>query len=739
MPKGAPVLVPAWLVRSADVGWRLLATAGIAIVVGIVASTIPVSTTATLVSLVFAAAIAPTTLRLRDRGLPRMVAAGISFGAGAVLIVATVVVLLLVLVPDLRAVATAVGQGLDAVRDRLADAGAPDQVSLLVDRLGESLQASLVPDTGELAGLAANVGTVLVLGFFLTFFLLADGDKGWSWAVSALRPDQVEAVSASARGGLDRVAWYIRRTALLAAVDGVVVGVVLTVMGVPLAGALGSVAFLAGFVPYLGAVAGGSVIALAALALGGPAAAIAVLAALVVAWVVATRLLDRTAMGRVVDVSPVLVLVAIPAGVALFGVLGLLAVLPVTVFAIAISRSVIAALGLRPAIAPGGADGVPGAAQAELPEGVPLWLDRLAQWSWRGLVLAGLAWLSIVVIVRIPSVVVPAVMAVVGAATLLPIVSRLVAGGRSRGFASALATVGAVAFIVVAVGAAVAMTLGPLREVVDAAVAGAAELDMAAISDAVLEIGRGLEVDLAVAVLSLTALSIAMLLAILMIFFFLRDGGGWWRAATARLGPGRREPIAEAGRRAVDVLAGYMIGTAAISAFGGITSGLILVILGLPLAVPIAVIGFFAGFIPYIGSFVTTALALLVTVALGDTQDIVIMLIFTVIFNIAQGNFVTPLVYGKSLSLHPAVVLMAIPVGNEIAGILGMFLVVPAAAMVAATWRLLIAAIDERGLTTGPGAEAGPDTEPGAEAGTSTEAGPGTGARPAADPAPAGT
>jgi predicted PurR-regulated permease PerM len=137
-----------------------------------------------------------------------------------------------------------------------------------------------------------------------------------------------------------------------------------------------------------------------------------------------------------------------------------------------------------------------------------------------------------------------------------------------------------------------------------------------------------------------------------------------------------------------------MIGTAIISAFGGITSGLVMVFLGLPLAVPIAVLGFFAGFIPYVGSFLSTALALLVTIALGTTADVVVMLVFTVVFNIAQGNFVTPLVYGKSLALHPAVVLMAIPVGNEIAGVLGMFLVVPTAAIVSATWRLVIEAID---------------------------------------------
>ena len=130
-----------------------------------------------------------------------------------------------------------------------------------------------------------------------------------------------------------------------------------------------------------------------------------------------------------------------------------------------------------------------------------------------------------------------------------------------------------------------------------------------------------------------------------------------------------------------------MVGTAAISAFGGITSGLIMVVLGLPLALPITVIGFFAGFIPYIGSFITTALALLVTVALGSTTDVIVMLIFTVVFNIVQGNIVAPLVYGRAVSIHPAVVLLAIPAGGAIAGIAGMFLAVPVIGVVAATWR----------------------------------------------------
>ena len=117
-------------------------------------------------------------------------------------------------------------------------------------------------------------------------------------------------------------------------------------------------------------------------------------------------------------------------------------------------------------------------------------------------------------------------------------------------------------------------------------------------------------------------------------------------------------------------------------------------VLGLPLILPIAVLSFFLGFIPYIGSFIATGLAFLVTVSVGTTTDIVVMAVFTIIFNIAQGNFVAPLVYGRTVSLHPAVVLLAIPAGGAVAGILGMFLVVPFLGVVATTWRTVIHTFD---------------------------------------------
>jgi predicted PurR-regulated permease PerM len=137
-----------------------------------------------------------------------------------------------------------------------------------------------------------------------------------------------------------------------------------------------------------------------------------------------------------------------------------------------------------------------------------------------------------------------------------------------------------------------------------------------------------------------------------------------------------------------------MVGTGAISIFGAATQFVVMVLLGIPLALPLAVLSFFGGFVPYIGGFITTGFAFLVTVATGSTTDIVVMGLFTVIFNIVQGNIVAPLVYGKAVNLHPAVILMAIPAWSALAGILGMFLVVPFVGVVAATWRTVLRLFD---------------------------------------------
>jgi predicted PurR-regulated permease PerM len=159
----------------------------------------------------------------------------------------------------------------------------------------------------------------------------------------------------------------------------------------------------------------------------------------------------------------------------------------------------------------------------------------------------------------------------------------------------------------------------------------------------------------------------------------------------------RAAALSAAGSRAFDVLGGYMIGTAAISFVGAASQAVIMFLLGLPLVLPVFVLSFFGGFIPYIGGAITTLLAFLIAVSVGDPLGVLIMGIWTIVFNLVQGNVVAPLVYGRTTHIHPAIVLVSIPAGAAVAGILGMFIVVPAIGVVATTWRTVLSVMSDHG------------------------------------------
>ena len=199
---------------------------------------------------------------------------------------------------------------------------------------------------------------------------------------------------------------------------------------------------------------------------------------------------------------------------------------------------------------------------------------------------------------------------------------------------------------------------------------------------------------------------VIVILSVLIAFYFLADGGKLWANALRRVRPDVAPEVDAAGSRAFTVLGGYMIGTGAISFVGAASQLVIMVVLGIPLALPVFVLSFFLCFIPYIGGFVSTGIALLITIAVGSPLDVGVMIVWTLVFNIVTGNIVTPLVYGRMVHLHPAVVLVAIPGGAAIAGMLGMFMVVPVMAVVASTWRTVLSVIGTHRKPAAPADEA---------------------------------
>ena len=361
--------------------------------------------------------------------------------------------------------------------------------------------------------------------------------------------------------------------------------------------------------------------------------------------------------GRTVSIHPALVLVALPAGFELAGIVGLFAAVPVAAIILAVADATVAILDPGP--------------RPELPALVPGWIDRVAQWSWRLLVAAGLVALFVGIFVAMPLVVIPALLATIIAATLDPLVSALMKRGRSRGKAAAIAVGGGFLAILSILVIAMVSLVGQASEIQATTASGASSADASTGGQLGLLVGAvttgGVEAVQAVAqtASAVGQVAVIVILSALLAFYFLKDGVDLWAKALGRVRDDVAPEVNAAATRAFDVLGGYMIGTGAISLVGAASQFVIMVVLGLPLALPVFVLSFILCFIPYIGGFISTGIAFLITIAVGTPADIAIMAIWTVVFNIVTGNIVTPLVYGRTVHLHPAVVLVAIPAGRR--------------------------------------------------------------------------
>lgn len=705
-------LVPGWLQRLAAVGWRALVTLAFALVIVQLLVILSTVTVAILIALIIAATFAPYVERLRDRGWSRTKAAGVVSLLALGTVTGIIVILAIIFLPYVADVVASIKAGGAAVEDWMEQSGLPPAVNALVGFVIEAVRTDIGDAISQIVGPIAAFVTSLILGGFTVFFLLQDGDRAWAWLLEPVQGWRASAITDSGRDAMDRVGGYLRGTTILGAINSVTAFVFMWLLGIPTAAPLAVLVFLGAYVPYLGGLITTLIIVLVALASQGTTTAIAFLLLVFARNLVVSNLVRPQIYGRSLGVHPALVLIALPAGAALFGVVGLFAALPALAVAIALGPSIVLALGAEP--------DDPAARHAI----VPIWLDRLAQWSWRGLIGLGMLGVVVAAAIRIPLVVIPVVLAVVLAATLDPATRALTRRGWPRGRASIVTTVGTILIITVISVLAIAVMVGPLEEMLQTGEQGASQgvLGQVGLADVVHALRNGALSTAETVITGLSTLGIILLLATLLTFYLLKDGERAGRGLIERFGGPRKDELLRVGVRAVDVLGGYMIATGVISLFGAATQAVIMLVLGLPLVLPIAVLSFFLGFIPYIGSFLATGLAFLVTVAVGSTTDIAIMAIWTVVFNIVQGNFVAPLVYGRAVSLHPAVVLLAIPAGNAIAGVMGMFLVVPFLGVVAVSWRTVLRAFDAAGRPTPPADEPADELAAEAAAGPASDA-----------------
>ena len=294
-----------------------------------------------IVALTIAPALTPLADRLRRGGLGRAApATALIVGIGLVAGLAGVVTASVV--EEYDELREAVTQGVEDLTAWVEDE--PLNLSLDRDRdLNESLTAAWgEASTYLVSGVRSSVSVLagLVLALALLYFVLRDGRALWARVVRLFPPESQRGVDRAGERAWDVLGGYVRGTALIAAIDAVLIGIGLWILGVPLAFALAVVIFLGSFIPFVGATIAGMIAVLVALADAGWQTALLALGIVLGVQFVEGNFLQPIIQSRTVDLHPAVILLAVAAGASLFGILGAYLAVPVT----AVVFAVVAAL-----------------------------------------------------------------------------------------------------------------------------------------------------------------------------------------------------------------------------------------------------------------------------------------------------------------------------------------------------------------------------------------------------------
>lgn len=177
-----------------------------------------------------------------------------------------------------------------------------------------------------------------------------------------------------------------------------------------------------------------------------------------------------------------------------------------------------------------------------------------------------------------------------------------------------------------------------------------------------------------------------LVLALFCSLFFIRSGDRFWRWFKDLIPPSARDPWDRAGRAAWRSFAGYTRGIIIVAATNAVLVGIALYALGVPLALPLTLLEFFAAFIPLVGSPVALGVATVVALATRGPVVAIVVLCLIVVIGQLEGHVLHPLVLSWAVRLHPVVVAVSVIGGSILAGVIGAVVAVP---MVSVAWSVI--------------------------------------------------
>ncbi len=327
--------VPGWLQTGAAWSWRLLVLALAIYLITRMLGVLYIVVVPCIAALLLTALLQPLANRLCGLGLPRLAAtwatmliAAAVFGGLVTLVATRVSADYPTLVAETRHTATQVESLLSGPPFHVKNSNVQKFLNDIPSYL--SKHKSLVEGTVVTGGkIAAEFFGGLVLMLFVTFFLIKDGERIWTWLLGALRTESAERVNRAGHAAWLAVVYYIRGTVAVAAIHAIVIGLVLWIMGVPLALPLAVLVFLAAFVPLVGLLVAGALAIVVTLATKGWVDAVILLGILIVEDQLEAHLLQPQVVGRVIRLHPLAVILSLAVGGVLAGIVGAVVAVPI--------------------------------------------------------------------------------------------------------------------------------------------------------------------------------------------------------------------------------------------------------------------------------------------------------------------------------------------------------------------------------------------------------------------------
>jgi len=203
----------------------------------------------------------------------------------------------------------------------------------------------------------------------------------------------------------------------------------------------------------------------------------------------------------------------------------------------------------------------------------------------------------------------------------------------------------------------------------------------------------GTALSITKSVLSIVAATVTI---VFMTFFMLLEGRSWTERFYNLL-PEKSQPRwRRIGHDIYRTVGGYVTGNLLISVIAGVSITIVLLVLGVPFAVALGLLVAILDLIPLAGA----TIAGIVVVGISFLHSVpagIIVAVFFIVYQQLENHFLQPVIYGRTVQLTPLVVLVAVLIGAELAGILGALAAIPVAGTIQVILRDILA--HRRGLS----------------------------------------